>query len=192
MGIAASANEAFELAKRSPPDLVLLDSGLADSVDGIELARRLQESFSLAHVYVTGHIEPEVIARANRTSPLGYVVKPFCDAELLTGIEIALCRSRRRCRAASDLGALALSSWTDIFRFFKRLELRGEYAGWNCNVHHISLRPVALTATRSRPRGRRRVMASGMTCCVVEEGLLPARVGAIGLRGGERESWCHR
>jgi len=104
-GIAASASEALELAKRSPADLVLLDIGIAGSVDGIELARRLQESFSLAHVYVTGHIAPEVLVRANQTSPLGFIVKPFKDAELLTGVEIALCRSRQHCRAASDLGA---------------------------------------------------------------------------------------
>lgn len=106
-GIAGSANEAFELARRSPPDLVLLDIGLVGSVDGIELARRLQDGVSLAHVYVTGHMEPDVLVRANRTGPLGFVVKPFCDAELLTGIEIALCRSRQQCRAASDSGAAA-------------------------------------------------------------------------------------
>jgi hypothetical protein len=35
-------------------------------------------------------------------------------------------------------------------------------------------------------------MASGMMGRAVEEGLLPARIGAIGLRGGERESWCLR
>lgn len=106
-GIAASANEALKMAKRSPPDLVLLDIGIEGSVDGIELARRLQESSSLAHIYVTAHIEPAVIIRANDTNPFGHIVKPYKDAELLVGIEIALCRNGQRCRAASNLGAPA-------------------------------------------------------------------------------------
>ena len=100
-GIAASANEAVEMATGSPPNLVLLDIGIAGSVDGIELARWLQESFSLAHICVTGHIEPAVLARANHTNPLGYIVKPYNDAELLIGIEIALCKHGQRCLGAN-------------------------------------------------------------------------------------------
>ena len=64
------------MAKRSPTDLALLDIGIAGGVDGIELARRLQEDFSLAHVYLTSHIEPAVCIRAKDTGPLGYIVKP--------------------------------------------------------------------------------------------------------------------
>lgn len=129
-GIAASANEALELVARSPPDLVLLDIGIAGVLDGIELARRLQASFSLAHVYVTGHIAPEVIVQANHTSPLGFVVKPFCGAELLMGIEIALCRSRQLCRAANDSGAPAPFI---VDRHFPRLQAMGT-AGGACRM----------------------------------------------------------
>ena len=106
-GIAASAKEALEMAEQSPPDLVLLDIEIAGGLDGIELARRLREDFSLEHVYLTGHIEPAIYIRANHTGPLGYIVKPFQDAELLVGIAIALCRSGLHCPAAGHWGVPA-------------------------------------------------------------------------------------
>jgi CheY-like chemotaxis protein len=139
-GIAASPNEALELANRSPPDLVLLDIGIVDSVDGIELARRLQESFSLAHVYVTGHSEPEVLVRANHTSPLGFIVKPFDDVGLLTGIEIALCRSGQRCRAASDLGAPAPFVMDRHFPAFQPLAIARDVCPMQrrCSSHPVT------------------------------------------------------
>ena len=102
-GVAASAREALELAQSNPPDLALLDIGIAGPVDGVDLANALQESFVLAHVFLTGHNEPETRARADRTNPLGYIVKPFEDSQLLAGVNIALCRHERRCKALAAL-----------------------------------------------------------------------------------------
>jgi len=138
-GIAASANEALEMAERSPPDLALLDIGIAGGVDGIELARRLQEDFSLAHVYLTGHIEPAVVIRANHTGPLGYFVKPFEDAELLIGIAIALCRSGLHCRGASILGAPAPFVVDRSFQVFQPVRLAADVCPMElqCTSHRL-------------------------------------------------------
>lgn len=100
-GIAASANEGLELARATAPNLALLDIGIAGRVDGIELALSLRQRFSLAHIYLTCVSGPDVVGLANRTQPLGYIAKPFDGAELLTGINIALCRQEQRCKAAS-------------------------------------------------------------------------------------------
>lgn len=119
----ASANEALKIAKRSPPDLVLLDIGIAGSVDGIELARRLQECFSLAHVYVTGHIEPAILLRANHT-----------------GIEIALCRNGQRCRAASNLGAPAPFVVDRSFPVSRPVRIAGDVCPMElrCSLHLVT------------------------------------------------------
>lgn len=104
-GVAASTPEALVLAESNPPDLALLDIHLKGSIDGVNLAEALHERWVVAHVFLTADTKPETLARANRTDPLGYIVKPYEDDELLSGIEIALCRHRQRCRALSDMRA---------------------------------------------------------------------------------------
>lgn len=158
-GIAASANEALGMAKRSPPDLALLDTAPADGVDGIELARGLQEDLFLAHVYLTGHIEPAVLIRANHTGPVGHIVKPFEDSELPIGMAIALCRKGLQCWGESNWDDPAPFGWTDLSRLLKRLDLQRTCARWNCAVRQIDLRKAGLIATRARSRGWRRVRA---------------------------------
>lgn len=104
-GVAASMEEAYALARHSRPDLAVLDLDIAGGLDGIDLARRLYEDFSVRHVYVSGYTEPEVIARANRTDPLGYLVKPYTEAQLLACIEVARCRNERNCAASYAPGS---------------------------------------------------------------------------------------
>lgn len=118
----------------------ILDIGIAGSVDGIELARRLQEGFSLAHVYITGHIEPAVLVRANHTGPLGYIVKPYNDAEPLIGIEIALCRNGQRCRAASNSGAPAPFVVDRSFPVFQPVRIAGDVCPMElrCSSHLVT------------------------------------------------------
>ena len=98
-GAAASAKQALELVEREIPDLALLDITIAGSIDGIVLGGILQQRYDLAHVYLTAHTEPEVRKRASTTSPLGYIVKPFSDQELLAGVRVACCRKETKCKA---------------------------------------------------------------------------------------------
>ena len=63
-------------------------------MDGIELAQLLQEGLDLAIVFLTGHTDQPTLARARLARPLGFVTKPFGQAELLSSIERALRESR--------------------------------------------------------------------------------------------------
>ncbi len=98
--IAATPKEAYESTQQNRPDLALIDLDLSGSFDGIELALRLHEDFDVDHVYVSAYPEREAMAQANHTDPLGYLVKPFNESQLLACIQVALCRNRRRCAAA--------------------------------------------------------------------------------------------
>ena len=44
-------------------------------------------------IFLTAHATDDMVERAKRVEPLGYVVKPFKDVELKAMIEIALYRS---------------------------------------------------------------------------------------------------
>ena len=139
-GVAASVEEAYELARQGRPDLALLDLDIVGGLDGIDLARRLYEDFSVRHVYLSGYTEPEVIARANRTDPLGYLVKPYTEAQLLACIKVARCRNERNC-AASD----APGSSTPFVLDVKFLSSRpAVFAKERCPMEHRCGQPQPL------------------------------------------------
>ena len=65
-------------------------------------------------VYLTAHADRDTLERAKQSRPLGYIVKPFHEAELHASVEMALYkhwhdrRSRGREQHVTDvLGALS-------------------------------------------------------------------------------------
>ena len=76
------------------PDLVLMDIGLAGSMDGVEAAQQLGERYDVPIVFLTAYSDSELIARASRTNSYGYLVKPFEERELHATLQVALARFR--------------------------------------------------------------------------------------------------
>ena len=95
VGSAASGVEALRQAVRSEPDLVLMDIKLKGSLDGIDVASALYERLKIPVVYLTAFADVEILERARKTAPSGYVLKPFDDRTLRAAIEIAFDRHRR-------------------------------------------------------------------------------------------------
>lgn len=81
---------ALERAQALSPDLVLMDIKLKGGQDGIEAARVLRERAEVPVIFVTAFTDEKTLERAKRTSPYGYIVKPFHERELRIAIELAL------------------------------------------------------------------------------------------------------
>lgn len=96
VAMACTGGEVIQTVQETIPDLALIDIRLKGPMDGIELAHVLRERFELPVVFLTGHTDQQTIARASLARTLGYVAKPFGQAELLSSIELALRRSRNR------------------------------------------------------------------------------------------------
>ncbi len=92
LGPVDNGDEAIRLAEAERPDLVLMDIVLHGHLDGIDAARRIGR-LSLPVIYLTGHLDKEVLERAKQTEPLGFVVKPFTDREMHATITMAIYRS---------------------------------------------------------------------------------------------------
>ncbi len=95
-GTASTPADAWKRIEEETPDLVLIDIVLGAD-DGIAIAEQLRDR-DVPFVYVTAHTDPETLARAKETEPLGYVVKPFDNRQLLSTIELALHVSQQRRR----------------------------------------------------------------------------------------------
>jgi hypothetical protein len=85
---AANAQDALLLAEKAAPDLALIDIHLQGSVDGVELARTLQDRLQIPCIFITA--EPSR-ARASPDAALGLIAKPYSTMTL------------RRCLAAVTL-----------------------------------------------------------------------------------------
>ena len=105
-GTAAYGEDALEMAKKDPPDLVFMDIGLMGKIDGIETARRILEHADIPIIYLSGHVDSQRLARVKETAPYWYLVKPYNEEELLAAIEISLYPENNRPPAPRDPAAL--------------------------------------------------------------------------------------
>ena len=88
-GIASTRDQAIGGIRLTSPQLVLMDIVLKGPGDGVETARLVRELFDLPVVYLTAHADAATLRRAKVTEPFGYIVKPFEERDLFSGIEMA-------------------------------------------------------------------------------------------------------
>src|SRR6185295_4388763 len=88
--VVSSGEDAIREAGRTKPDLVMMDIRIQGEMDGIETARQIREQFDIPVIYLTAHADRETLDRAKLAEPLGYLIKPFQEPELLASIEMAL------------------------------------------------------------------------------------------------------
>ena len=89
-GTAESGAKAIKMAKKTRPDLVLMDIVMPGKTDGIEAAKKIREDLGIPVIFLTGYSEEEYIERAKSARSFGYLLKPFVDAQVRSAIEIAL------------------------------------------------------------------------------------------------------
>lgn len=94
IGTAEDYPDAMEKLQQSAqdnlPDLVLMDINLPGEIDGIGAAVEIQEKYGIPIVYISSLMDDDIIERAKKTKPRGYIVKPFTDNQLKATIEMAL------------------------------------------------------------------------------------------------------
>lgn len=84
---------AIAAIQKSPPDLILMDIRLKGDLSGIQTASEIKTlNPSIAVLYLTSYTDHQTLQEAKATEPLGYILKPFREKELLAMIEIALYR----------------------------------------------------------------------------------------------------
>ena len=91
IGEAGDGQSAMELARRLRPDLLIMDIKMPD-LDGISAAEELTRERIAPVVLVTAYSDQGLVERAREAGVVGYVVKPFREAELLPVIELSRAR----------------------------------------------------------------------------------------------------
>ena len=88
-GVVSSAHDALSSVEQRRPDLALLDIVILGPVDGVDLARQLRERHGIPAIFLTASSDLQTMQRVLCASPVGYVVKPFQETQLLSSLRLA-------------------------------------------------------------------------------------------------------
>ncbi len=105
IGEAGDGRTAVELAKRLQPDLLVMDIKMPD-LDGISAAEELTRERIAPVVLLTAYSDQELVERAREAGVVGYVVKPFREAELMPVIELSRARFEEFRTLEREVGGL--------------------------------------------------------------------------------------
>jgi response regulator NasT len=102
VGQAGDGVAAVNLARTLKPDLVVMDIKMPE-LDGIAAAETLAEERTVPVLLLTAYSDREFVDRAVDAGVMGYLVKPFAEAQLKPAIEVALERWREVRQIQQDL-----------------------------------------------------------------------------------------
>ena len=91
VGEVGDGRSAVNQARELKPDVVIMDVKMPD-MDGIEAAKILTEEQIAPVILLTAYGQKELVDRAKEAGVVGYLVKPFREADLSPAIEIATSR----------------------------------------------------------------------------------------------------
>ncbi|HEX3246985.1 MAG TPA: response regulator [Chloroflexota bacterium] len=104
VGEASDGRSAVNLARELKPDLLLMDIQMPGELDGIGAAKILAEERVAPVLLLTAYSDREFVDRARESGVMGYIVKPFGEAELVPAIEVALARFQEFRSLEQELG----------------------------------------------------------------------------------------
>jgi len=88
--IYSNGKEALSMIKFIKPDIVLVDIQLETQFDGIETAERIRLYHDIPIIYITAHVNTEIMERVKLTQPVSLLMKPINYTELITAIELGI------------------------------------------------------------------------------------------------------
>jgi AmiR/NasT family two-component response regulator len=103
VGEAGDGRSAVNLARELRPELVIMDIKMPE-MDGISAAKILTEEKIAPVLLLTAYSDREFVEGSLDAGVMGYIVKPFREAELVPAIELALARFREFRALEKELG----------------------------------------------------------------------------------------
>ncbi len=94
LGISQQGKEAIGICNVERPDIILMDIHLDGDMDGIETAKKVQESFDIPIIFISSDIEEQTVQNAIHTNTYGFLVKPVYKTTLGIAIEFAYSKHR--------------------------------------------------------------------------------------------------
>jgi len=101
----SSGEKAIEIVKSEGFDLILMDINLENEIDGIETAQIILDKLDIPIIFVSSHIEKEVVERTEKVTSYGYVVK----SSTITVLDASIKKAMKLFNAKKEVGKYALT-----------------------------------------------------------------------------------
>lgn len=111
---ARTGQEALEICRKGPVDILLLDVGLPD-IDGYEVCRQLkadERTKNIPVVFITAHSEAENVVHGYDLGAVDYIAKPYNLPIIMIRIE-AIMRTQQSRDELTSAGDLIDTAYTD-------------------------------------------------------------------------------
>lgn len=82
-----NAKQAKEVLSLNDINLIIMDINLNEEIDGIDLYKSFHTEAEV--IYLTAYVDEQTITKAVETTPLGYLIKPHNQNELLALLKLA-------------------------------------------------------------------------------------------------------
>jgi PAS domain S-box-containing protein len=109
--LAVSGAAAIRAAVDKDPELVLMDIRLEGEMDGITAGNEIYQRLKIPVVYLSAHADEITLARAIKTAPFGYIIKPFQAQTLQSTIQVA--HQRHQVEACAQMTQTSLGYTLD-------------------------------------------------------------------------------
>lgn len=90
--IAYSGEEAIEKTDRLRPQVVLMNTRLKGTIDGLQTGSHIRDYQDIPIIYTIDYGSQATIRRVGATGPFGYIFRPFDEKQIFATIETALLR----------------------------------------------------------------------------------------------------
>ena len=95
VGIVNNGKDAIKLTLETNPDVILMDIVIKGDIDGIETAQQINKQYNIPIIYTTAYFDEEILERAKKTKPFGYIIKPYQEGQIHTAILLAIQRHNK-------------------------------------------------------------------------------------------------
>jgi PAS domain S-box-containing protein len=136
-GTAHNGEEAIEVARRTRPDLILMDIVMPeDKMDGITASEIIKKELDIPVVFITAFVNEDILKKAKNVEPYGFIVKPFQQNDLKVTIEVALTRKKMedQLRESEERYRSVVNSATEAII---SLNINGDIISWNRSAEKI-------------------------------------------------------
>lgn len=92
VGIATNYKDALAILLEESIDIALLDINLNGDKTGIDIGKIIKEKFNIPIIFITAYTDSKTLNDALEANPMGYITKPFKDADLNSNIQLAFAK----------------------------------------------------------------------------------------------------
>jgi len=89
-----TGEQAIARAKQGGIDLMMVDIVLSGEIDGIDTVQKIREQDDIPAVFLSAHVNDELLLRAEQTRPFAYLLKPYRQREMEFMVNMSITRAQ--------------------------------------------------------------------------------------------------